>query len=206
MRTQRILSLLDGIVAWPVLLIAFVTQLVLGLLFLIPIVDALFLLLVSLIFVVAFFGPLLALSWLWLWVPLLRLPVAILGIPWALVGNKFSVLIPVPPTELDSRTSKLLFTVLWPYSWIWWQFQAGRLDSEGQLLVKEFWFVVDRETRNVPPQRDFVQRVLKSRMAPAVDETAETVSDELDSDEMPVDLIAALRDSVARAKEHKQQP
>ncbi len=161
MRTQRILSLLNGIVAWPVLLIAFVTQFVLGLLLLIPIVDALFLLLVSIIFGVAFFGPLLALSWLWLRVPFLRLPLAILGIPWALVGNKFSVLIPVAPAELDGRISKMLFTVLWPYSFLYVRWDGGSLkldDQTGDSSEGEFIEVLLREVRHVPPQREYVGR------------------------------------------------
>ena len=198
MRTQLVLSVIIGIVGFPLLVVAFVSHLILGIALAIPFVDALLMLVASLIYIALFLGPLTALSWLWLKLPLLRIPIAIVGIPWALLGNTFTVLIPVPPDEADSRITKLLFTAVWPYSLRYWQWDVGTLDWD-EPRAAELTKVLDRETRNVPPQRNYLERVMAARAASAATEPQEPTPDVTVDD-----LMSALRESVDRSKREQE--
>lgn len=118
MWAYRVLNVLLMLVIWLVIPIQLVTTFVLGIL--VSVTFGLLLLPMSLIWMVFFLGPLLGLSWVWEKVPFLRVPVAILGIPLAFIGNTYASLMP-SMGELDSRVSKLLLSELWPYSLDCWR-------------------------------------------------------------------------------------
>ncbi len=106
------------LVAWLIIPISFVTTFMLGIL--VSVTFGLFLLPISLIWLVLFLGPLLGLSWVWEKAPFLRVPIAVPGIPLAFVGNIYATLMP-SMGELDSRVSKLLLSESWPYSLDCWR-------------------------------------------------------------------------------------
>lgn len=118
MWANRTLNILLLLVSWLVIPLQFVTTFVLGIL--VTITFGLLLFPLSLIWVVFFLGPLLALSWVWEKVPFLQIPIALIGIPIAFVGNIFASLMP-SMGEVESRVSKLMLSDSWPYSLDCWR-------------------------------------------------------------------------------------
>jgi hypothetical protein len=100
-----------------------VTTFVLGIL--VTVSFGLLLLPFSLFWVVLFMGPLLGLSWLWSKVPFLRIPVGCCGIPIAVIGYIYCVLLP-SMGELDSRFSKLALCETFPFTLDCWAFVSGK--------------------------------------------------------------------------------
>jgi len=137
---------------WLVLPLQFVTTFVLGILCSLTFDLPLFPL--SLIWIVCFLGPLLGLSWLWERIPLLRIPLAVIGIPLAVVANTYVALVP-SLGELDSRISKFLLAESWPYSLDLWRLVRNKSfpDSPGatnlRLILADFC--------RCPPWRHFLQ-------------------------------------------------
>ena len=117
MVTSKILNVIIGILSIIVIPVQLVTTLVLGLL--VQLTFGLLLLPFSLVWVVCFFGPLLGLSWLWQHARVLRFPLALLGVPLAVLGNTYTVLLP-SMGETDSRISKLMLCSTWPFSLQCW--------------------------------------------------------------------------------------
>lgn len=101
------------ILAWIVLPIQILSTFVLGIL--VTLTFGLLLLPISLIWTVLFLGPLLGLSWLWSKLPFLRIPIAIIGIPIAVLGDVYTSLMP-SMGEIESRVTKLLLCQTWPFS------------------------------------------------------------------------------------------
>ena len=140
MWAYRTLNMLLTTAAWIVLPAQIVTTAVLGIL-----VSATFGLLLfpmSLVWVVLFLGPLLGLSWVWEKAPLLRVPVAVLGIPLALVANTYAALMPCMG-NFNSRVCKLFLSESWPYSLDFWRMITKKsipdspgADVLGQILVE----------------------------------------------------------------------
>jgi hypothetical protein len=111
------------ILSWVVVPLQFVTTFVLGIL--VTISFGLLLIPLSLIWVILFMGPLLALSWLWHKVPFLRIPVGCCGIPIAVVGNTYCCLIP-SMGEWESRFSKLALSETFPFTLDCWALIRGK--------------------------------------------------------------------------------
>jgi hypothetical protein len=81
----------------------------------------LYLLPVDLIWMTLFLGPLIGMSWTWDKFPLLRIPVAILGIPAAVLGDAYAAI--MPSIGQESRITRTLVCRTWPFSL---QFMAFR--------------------------------------------------------------------------------
>jgi hypothetical protein len=62
-----------------------------------------------------FLWPLLGLSWAWDKVPLLRIPLAVVGIPLAAVGATYVALVP-SMGDMESRVIKMVLCETWPFS------------------------------------------------------------------------------------------
>lgn len=166
MRTQNVVTFLITLVAIPLLPIQIVCQLVLGLL--VTLTFGLLLLPLSLIYILLFFGPLLGLSWLWLRAPLLRAPVALVGVPLAVIGSAYVALIP-SMGEPESRITKLLLTDLWPYSLLYWKWDTGRLRWDTAQNI-EFGLVLARERGRVAPHRAYIDaKVAAATPEPVLD-------------------------------------
>lgn len=123
----RVLKVLLMLVGWLVIPVQLVTTFVLGIL--VSVTFGLLLFPMSLIWIVCFLGPLLGLSWVWEKAPFLRIPIAVVGIPLAFVGNIYACLMP-SMGELDSRVSKLLLSESWPFSLDCWRLIKTRLFPE----------------------------------------------------------------------------
>lgn len=107
---------IDGIItilAWIVLPLQIISTFVLGIL--VNLTFGLLLFPMSLIWTVLFLGPLLGLSWLWRKLPFLRIPLAIIGIPIAILGSVYTAMMP-SMGEIESRVIKLLLCETWPFS------------------------------------------------------------------------------------------
>jgi hypothetical protein len=114
MITNRVLEIILGILSFVVIPVQIVTTFVLGIL--IRLTFGLLLFPLSLIWVVLFLYPLIGLSYVYEKAPILRIPIAIIGIPIAVLGNTYASLIP-SMGETESRISKLLLTESFPYTW-----------------------------------------------------------------------------------------
>jgi hypothetical protein len=97
---------------------------------------------IDLVWTVFFLGPLVGLSWLWGKTPLLRAPVAVLGIPLALLGDTYACLMP-SMGEMESRAQKILMCQTWPFTVQCWAFVAGRTAPSSE-AVAEFNAVLVR--------------------------------------------------------------
>ena len=150
----RVLSVALTLVAWLVIPITLVTTFVLGIL--VRVTFGLFLLPISLIWVVCFLGPLLALSWVWEKVPLLRIPNAVIGIPVAFAGNTYACLMP-SMGELDSRVSKLLLSESWPYTLDCWRLITNK--SIPKSPGAENLCRILTELSESPPNRQFLESI-----------------------------------------------
>lgn len=121
-RTLHVILRITSILVVPVQL---VTTGLLGLLGLIPFVDVLISVGISLIWIVLFLGPLLGLSWICHKLPFLREPVGFAGLLVAFLGDTFVCLMPTFG-EMETRWSKQLLCETWPYTWEYWQYDRGR--------------------------------------------------------------------------------
>jgi hypothetical protein len=111
--TKNTNQVISNVIAVPLFPIQLVTTFVLGLLA--HITFGLFLWLGSAIWVI-FLVLLLATSWLWLKIPLLRIFIFFLGICWAVISSIYATLMPCMG-ELDARKIKLDLCHIWPLSW-----------------------------------------------------------------------------------------
>jgi len=143
MWANKVLDALITVLAWVVLPVQLVTTFLLGLL--VQLTFGLLLIPFDLIWMVLFLVPLLGLSWLWGKATLLRVPVAGLGIPLALLANTFTCLIP-SMGEMESRLSKILLCQTWPFTVQCWALVTGRNASDSS-AVAEFNAVLDRLAR-----------------------------------------------------------
>jgi len=69
---------------------------------------------VDLAWMTLFLGPLIGLSWLWDKFSLLRIPIAILGIPAAVLGDAYTSI--MPSIGEESRITRTLVCRTWPFS------------------------------------------------------------------------------------------
>lgn len=137
MRTNAVLDALLTATAWIVVPAQFVTTLVLGLA--VAVTFGLLLIPISLIWLVVFLGPLFALSWMWLRMPILRIPIALLGVPWAVLASAYVALTP-HMGDMRGRVHKLLICDSWPFTLEFFHWSADRSrplsDEAQQVLVR----------------------------------------------------------------------
>jgi len=143
MWANKILDTLITISAFVVLPVQLVTTFVLGLL--VNLTFGLFLIPISLVWIALFLGPLLGLSWLWGKTPLLRVPVAVLGIPLALLADTYACLMP-SMGETKSRVEKILMCQTWPFTVQCCTLVAGRTAPDSEAAA-EFNAVLVRLAR-----------------------------------------------------------
>ena len=155
MWAYRVLNVLLMLVAWLVIPIQLVTTFVLGIL--VSVTFGLLLLPMSLIWMALFLGPLLGLSWVWEKAPFLRVPIAVLGIPLAFVGNIYASLMP-SMGELDSRVSKLFLSESWPYCLDCWRLIKTKVlpESPG---AGNFRLILTEVSQKSPPYLQYLENL-----------------------------------------------
>lgn len=119
MIANKILEILLLIFSFIIIPLQIVTTFILGLL--VTITFGLLLFPISAIWIICFLTPLIGLSYVYEKVHWLRVPVAIIGIPIAILGYSFSTLMP-SMGETQSRVSKLLLCNIFPYTWHCYQY------------------------------------------------------------------------------------
>ena len=122
MLANRILNILLGIAAIIVVPLQFITTFVLGIL--VSISYGILLLPITFLWVLLLF-PMIGVSWLTSKMAWLRIPVGLLGIPWAIVADTYVALMP-SMGEIENRAAKFMLIQSWPYSWECWRFQIGK--------------------------------------------------------------------------------
>ena len=131
----RILNILVTILGFVTLPVQVVTTFVGGCL--VSCTFGLLLLPLNLVWVVLL-GLLLGTSWMWdradlTRIPTLtaiaRVPVAIIGIPLALLSQTFNCLVP-SMGELEARRTKIMLCWVWPFSLDYWRFMLGGTPAE----------------------------------------------------------------------------
>lgn len=135
MWANKIVDVTISALAWLVLPLQIVSTFVLGLL--VVLTFGLLLIPINLIWWV-FMGPLLALSWLWGKAPLIRIPIAILGIPLAVAGDIYVSIMP-SMGETKSRVSKLVFCQTWPFSWECLRFWNVKVPKGDEGAEDRYW-------------------------------------------------------------------
>lgn len=147
MIANRILEIILGVISLVVIPIQMVTTFVLGIL--IKLTFGLLLFPLSLVWTVLFLYPLVGLSYVYEKAPILRILIAIIGIPIAVLGNTYASLIP-SMGETDSRISKLLFTESFPYTWHFYRLTLGSLIIE---FTNGFPYLLDFFSRIRPDDK-----------------------------------------------------
>ena len=123
MWANKIIDISITILAFVIVPVQLVSTLVLGIL--VKLTFGLLLIPISFVWVILFLGPLLGLSWLWQNIPLLRIPLGVIGIPIAILGTVFTCLMP-SMGEIESRVTKLLLCQTWPFSLDCWGFVSDK--------------------------------------------------------------------------------
>lgn len=113
MFTNKVVRITLGILAIVVLPIQLITTFVLSIM--VELSFGILLLPFSLVWAILFYGPLIAMSYLFEKVIFFRPCISLLGIPCAVLGNIYVALIP-SMGEFDSRYSKMLICQTFPYS------------------------------------------------------------------------------------------
>lgn len=132
MRANRILNIITGLLALPTLPIGLVTSNVGGCL----VALTFGLLLIPITIIWQFFvWPLLGLSWAWDKVPLLRIPLAIVGIPLAAMGTTYVALMP-SMGDLGERLNKFLICETWPFSLDYFRSRIKGIEPEYDRVVR----------------------------------------------------------------------
>ena len=114
MITNKILNYILGIISIIIIPLQIVSTLILGIF--VKITFGILLLILNSIWSLLFLFPILGLSYIYEKITILRIPIALIGIPLAIVGNIYSCLIPAMG-ETESRVEKLLLTESFPFSW-----------------------------------------------------------------------------------------
>jgi len=151
---NRILDVILTVLAWIVLPLQIVTTFVLGLLA--SVSFGLLLLPISLVWMVLIL-PMVGASWLCGRIEQLRNPIGLLGIPLAAVAHTYACLVP-SMGEFERRAAKLMLTGCWPFSWEFWQFQAGNLDIDSA-DAESLREVLLRGSRNDPLKQRTIDRM-----------------------------------------------
>ena len=170
MWANRILIPLANLAALVTLPLVWVSTFVLGIVA--SLTFGLILLPLSLIWAIVFMGPLLGLSWLWDRAPLLRILLAIIGIPLALLGSVFVALIP-SMGEMESRQQKLNLCWAWPFSLDLMKLQSRQYLSPER--ERRAWEVLDRVEPRFRPSaasQEKSQEQLEAELAQARAELA----------------------------------
>lgn len=136
MITNKIVQTIIVVTSFIVIPVQVITTLVLGIL--VRLTFGLLLIPFSIIWVILFLGPLLGLSYIYERVTFLRPLIAVIGIPFAVVGNIYVTLLP-SMGEMDSRYAKLVLCQTFPYTWKFNKFQNNKLNIEkNDVLIKVF--------------------------------------------------------------------
>lgn len=152
MLANKILHIILGITAFIVIPIQIVSTFVLGLLA--SLTFGLLLLVLSLIWMVLFFGPLMGLSYVYERVTILRPVIAIIGIPIAVLGDAYVAITP-SMGEFESRFTKMLLCQTFPYTWSYNQFytkQSEVLSPDDPLIT-----IFEQVSKGNAPLRGFIE-------------------------------------------------
>jgi hypothetical protein len=141
MITNKIISAIVAITSFIVIPIQLITTFILGLL--VKLTFGLLLIPFSIIWIVLFLGPLLGLSYVYERVFIMRLFVAIIGIPLAILGDTYVALLP-SMGELDSRYSKMIICQTFPYSYSYFQYSNHKLNLEPDDILNKIFNEVSK--------------------------------------------------------------
>jgi len=134
MITNKIISIIISITAIIVIPVQMITTFILGIL--VELTFGLLLIPFTIIWVVLFLGPLLGLSYVYERASIMRIFIAIIGIPLAVLGDTYVALLP-SMGEMDSRFSKMVCCRTFPYTWRFMQFQNNKLNiGKDDVLIK----------------------------------------------------------------------
>lgn len=76
---------------------------------------------INIIWIVVFLAPLYGTSWLWTNAWPLRITLAIIGIPWAVIGNIYASVTP-SMGDWKGRYDRLILCQIWPYSYDYFKY------------------------------------------------------------------------------------
>ncbi|MFY0715174.1 hypothetical protein J1D01_16025 [Seonamhaeicola sp. NFXS20] len=124
MITNRILEIILGLLGFVVAPIQLITTFILGIL--IHLTFGLLLFPLSFVWNILFLYPLIGLSYVYEKATILRAPIAIIGIPIAILGNTYASLIP-SMGDMKNRCNKLIASESFPYTWHYHRLSLGSI-------------------------------------------------------------------------------
>lgn len=152
MITNKIILIIISVTAFIVIPIQAITTFILGLL--VNLTFGLLLIPLNFVWTILFLGPLLALSYIYEKVTILRPFVAIIGIPLAVIGNIYVALIP-SMGKIESRYEKMILCQTFPYTWKYIQFKNDKINiNKNDVLNK-----ILKEVSKANPLREYLDKL-----------------------------------------------
>lgn len=154
MLANKILHIILGILGVFVIPVQMVTTFVLGLLISIPIVGELLLTIISFIWIIFFYGPLLVLSYLYERSPILRPLISLVGVPLAIIGDIYVTLMP-SMGEWESRWIKMIYCQTFPFTYEFHRISTKKEQNVSQNMYEIF-------ERLAPELRDYAFHLINT--------------------------------------------
>ena len=129
MNTNKALNVVACALAFVSIPLQLVTTFLTGLLSVVT--FGLFMVVLDIVWNVAFLWPLLGTSWLWLRLPWLRVLVVIIGFPHALLAAEYCTLVG-SMGDMEARRLKMRLAYTWPYSFDFLQMTFDRPVSDAR--------------------------------------------------------------------------
>lgn len=142
----KVVRIFLSIIAFITMILTPITTLLLGIVGSIPIIGAIFILIISLIWMVILF-PLLALSWLSMKIKILTPMFLLLGLPLSVIAFLYANLMP-SFGEMDSRFSKILFASVFPYNFQVFQLATKQLPPNSYDEFEDIQTILQIESNN----------------------------------------------------------
>jgi len=139
MITNKIVLTIISVTALIFIPIQLITTFVLGIL--VTLTFGLLLIPFNIIWLVLFYFPLIALSYIYDHISILKPFVAIIGIPLAVLGDTYVALIP-SMGEMNSRYAKMVHCQTFPYTWRFFQYLRDKLDIEKHGILNQIFYAI----------------------------------------------------------------
>lgn len=156
--TNQVSCIVTSLLGVVVLPIQMVSTFILGIL--VQLTFGVLLIPFDVVWMVLFLGPLVGLSWLWRNVIPLRVPIAIVGTPIAILGFIYVCVLP-SMGDFETRYAKILLCETWPFTSECWSFEVGKVRSAGQTF-DNLYRVLDTIRRTNPALEGYI-KLLEAR-------------------------------------------
>lgn len=149
MYLYRILRILISVISRLTFILTPIFTFILGLIGSVPLIGAVFILVISLIWIVLFYFPLVIMSWISVRARFLSPIIAIVAIPLSLCAYLYAVLMP-SFGDWTGRFSKILFASIFPYNFHFYRLTIKELPPDDYFITKDLEQIFEIESRSNP--------------------------------------------------------